>query len=82
MEQAKIDRINELARKAKSGIPLTEEEQLERARLRKEYLDEFRANMTGVLDRTVIVRPDGSKERLKPKSSSAHSRTGNGHSKK
>ena len=34
MEQSKIDRINELARKAKSGQPLTAEEMAEREELR------------------------------------------------
>ena len=67
MEQAKLDRINELARKAKSGEPLTEEELSERAALRTEYIREFRASMTGILDNTVVVRPDGSREKLSQK---------------
>ena len=67
MEQAKLDRINELARKAKSGEALTEEELSERAELRTEYIREFRASMTGILDNTVVVRPDGSRERLTQK---------------
>lgn len=64
MEQSKIDRINELARKAKSGQALTEEELEERAALRTEYLRDFRASMTGILDSTVVVRPDGTREKL------------------
>ena len=67
MEQSKLDRINELARKAKSGEPLTEAELAERAELRTEYIREFRASMTGILDNTVVVRPDGSREKLTPK---------------
>ena len=67
MEQSKLDRINELAHKAKSGQPLTEEELAERAQLRTEYLLEFRASMTGILDNTVVVRPDGTREKLTPK---------------
>lgn len=64
MEQSKLDRINELAHKAKSGVPLTEAELAERAELRTEYIREFRASMTGILDNTVVVRPDGSRETL------------------
>ena len=64
MEQSKIDRINELARKVKSGQALTQEELEERAALRTEYLRDFRASMTGILDSTVVVRPDGTREKL------------------
>jgi len=67
MEQAKIDRINELARKVKAGEALTEEELAERAALRTEYIREFRASMTGILDNTVIVRPDGTREQVRDK---------------
>ena len=64
MEQAKLDRINELAHKVKRGEVLTPEEQQERAALRTEYIREFRASMTGILDNTVIVRPDGTREQV------------------
>ena len=37
MEQSKIDRINEFARRVKAGETLTTEEQAERAALRREY---------------------------------------------
>ena len=66
MEKEKIARINELARKSKV-TPLTEEELAERAALRTEYIREFRASMTGILDNTVIVRPDGTREQVKDK---------------
>ena len=46
MEQSKIDRINELARLAKER-ELTEEEQAERALLRKEYMDYVRRTLRG-----------------------------------
>lgn len=65
MEQSKIDRINQLARKVKSGQTLTPEELSERAQLREEYIREFRASMTGILDNTVIVRPDGTRQPVK-----------------
>ena len=64
MEQSKIDRINELARKAKTE-PLTEEEKAEQKVLREEYLASFRAMFRGQLDNTVIQRPDGSRESVK-----------------
>ena len=65
MEQKKIDRINELAHKVKAGETLTEDELAERATLRTEYLAEIRASMTGILDNSVIVRPDGTREMVK-----------------
>ena len=46
---------------------LTEAELEERAALRTEYIREFRASMTGILDNTVIVRPDGTREQVKDK---------------
>lgn len=66
MEQKKIDRINELARKAKAG-GLTDEETAERDALRREYIDSVKASLTGQLDRTYFVEPDGSRHKLKKK---------------
>ena len=63
MEQAKIDRINELARKAKIA-PLSEEEAAEQKALRAEYIAEFRASFTGILENTVVQYPDGSRTSL------------------
>ncbi len=65
MEKAKLDKINEYARRVKAGEVLTEEELAERAALRTEYLAEIRASMTGMLDNTVIVNPDGTREHVK-----------------
>lgn len=65
MEKAKLDKINEYARRVKAGEILTEEELAERAALRTEYLAEIRASMTGMLDNTVIVNPDGTREHVK-----------------
>ena len=66
MEKSKIDRINELAALAKER-ELTEAEATERKALREEYLKEFRAYMRGTLDNTVIERPDGTREKIRPK---------------
>lgn len=67
MEQSRIDRINELARKAKA-VGLTEAETAERDVLRKEYLAAVRANLTAQLDNTFIQDPQGRKRKLKRKS--------------
>ena len=64
MDQKKIDRINELARIAKER-ELTQEEQAERAVLRREYIDAYTTNLRATLDNTVIVRPDGTREAVK-----------------
>lgn len=64
MTKEKMDRINFLARKKKAE-GLTEEEIAEQAALRQEYLAEFRASFTGILDNTYLQRPDGTKEKLK-----------------
>ena len=63
MEQKKLDRINELARKSKVE-ELTEEEKLEQKALREEYIRDFRASLRGILNNTTIVSPDGSTENL------------------
>ena len=63
MEKAKMERISELTRISRAR-PLTDAETEERELLRAEYLRDFRASMTGILDNSVIVRPDGSRERV------------------
>lgn len=65
MEQVKIDRINELARKSKTEAGLTPEEREEQAALRREYVAAVRANLTAQLDSTVIQYPDGTRKKLK-----------------
>ncbi len=61
-----IARINELARLAKERV-LTAEELSERDRLRRIYIDSVKANLVGQLENTYIVRPDGTKEKVKHK---------------
>ncbi len=61
--QEKINRINELARKSKAE-GLNEKEKLEQEKLRREYIDAYKMSLRSQLDNTVVVRPDGSKERL------------------
>ena len=64
MEKAKIDRINEFAHRVKAGETLTDAELAERAALRTEYLQEIRASFGATLESTVVVRPDGTREKL------------------
>ena len=66
MERSRIERINELARKAKAE-GLTEEEILERDRLRREYVAAFRENLVAQLEATYIVDEKGNKRKLKSK---------------
>ena len=65
MEQ--IDKINQFARRIKAGETLTAEELAERDALRRLYIDSMKESLVGHLDNTVIVRPDGSREKLKKK---------------
>ena len=66
MEKEKIARINFLANKSKTE-PLTDEEKAEQAELRREYIAEIRASFGGMLENTVIERPDGTREKLPKK---------------
>lgn len=64
MEQAKLDRINALAKKAKAE-GLTEEEKAEQAQLREEYRAGFLRNLRAQLDNTYIMDENGCKKKLK-----------------
>lgn len=64
MERSKINRLNELAKKAKTAT-LTSSELAERDELRKEYIASFRANLKATLDNTVIVDQYGNKRSLR-----------------
>ena len=61
-----IARINELAAKAKAE-GLTPEETAERDKLRRIYIDNVKANLTGQLENTYIVYPDGTKKKVEKK---------------
>ena len=63
MEQKKIDRINELARKSKT-VGLTEEEKLEQTELRNEYRRAFTGSLASQLNNTYIMTPDGKKTKI------------------
>lgn len=59
MDNIKIDRINALAHKQKS-VGLTEEEKVEQAKLRKEYLDAVKGSLRAHLNNIDIKEKDGS----------------------
>ena len=63
---AVIARINELAAKNKAE-GLTEEELVERDKLRRIYIDNVTGNLKGHLENTTIVYPDGSKKKVTQK---------------
>lgn len=58
MDQSKIDRINALYHKSKA-TGLTEEEKMEQAALRKEYIETIRKNMRAHLNNISIQEKDG-----------------------
>lgn len=66
-----IARINELAKLAKQR-ELTPEELTERDKLRRIYIDSVKANLVGQLENTYFVEKDGSKTKLKKKTSSGN----------
>ena len=61
-----IQRINELARKAKAQ-GLTPEEAQDQKRLRQEYLDSVRKNLVSQLENMSILEPDGTKKKVQKK---------------
>ncbi|MEK5231278.1 DUF896 domain-containing protein [Lysinibacillus sp. FSL K6-0232] len=58
LSKEKLNRINELSAKAKSG-QLTEAEAKEQTALRKEYLDTFRATMRNTIENVKVVDVEG-----------------------
>ena len=67
MNRQQIERINELARKAKTAEGLTEAEQAEQAVLRRAYIDSVLGNLKGQLDHTYLMDEQGRKRKLKKK---------------
>lgn len=60
MNQADINRINELARKSKTPEGLTEAEKEEQAKLRRAYIDSIKRNVKAALENVDIQEKDGS----------------------
>ena len=59
MDEKRIGRINELAKKSKTE-GLTEAELQEQAMLRKQFIEDFRKNLRSQLDNIDIQEADGS----------------------
>lgn len=67
MQDKKLERINELARKSRETT-LSSEELLEQQQLRKEYIEAYRKNLRAQLDNIVLVDPQtGEKRKIMPK---------------
>ena len=58
LEESKINRINELAKKSKtSGLSI--EEAKEQSQLRSEYLKTFRSSMRDTIESVKVIDPEG-----------------------
>ena len=66
MTQQELDRISELTAISRKR-ELTEEEQAERAVLRRKYIDSFKLSLTSQLDVTYIVDEKGNKKKVERK---------------
>lgn len=64
MDKAKIERINELAKKSKT-IGLNDVEKEEQQVLRQEYIRAFRENLKTTLDSVVVVDKYGNRRALR-----------------
>lgn len=74
MRITEIDRINELARKARTE-GLSAAERSERASLRNTYLQKVRGQMTNTLSQVTVLDPEGSD--VTPLKLRAHQLAGN-----
>lgn len=66
MNDDKLARINELAKKSKNE-GLTVEEKEEQAALRNEYIQAVRQNLRGTLNNISLLNPDGTVTELSKK---------------
>lgn len=67
MDEIKIKRINELARKSKTPEGLTAEEKEEQKTLRQEYIDSYKRNLVSQLESIYIVDKNGNKHKVEKK---------------
>lgn len=67
MDEIKIQRINELARKSKTPSGLTEHEKAEQKILRQEYIASYKRNLVSHLESIYIVDENGNKHKVEKK---------------
>lgn len=67
MDEIKIQRINELARKSKTPQGLTEQEKAEQKILRQEYIASYKRNLVSHLESIYIVDKNGNKHKVEKK---------------
>lgn len=70
--EQKIARINELARKSKSGAGLTAEEKEEQSVLRADYIAGFRRSLQSQLDNMYVLDENGNEQKIMPKNPVVH----------
>ena len=59
--------MGQIIRRLRKERNLTQEELAERDKLRRIYIDNVKANLTGQLENTYIVYPDGTKKKVEHK---------------
>ena len=64
MDEIRIQRINELARKSKTPSGLTEQEKAEQKILRQEYIASYKRNLVSHLESIYIVDENGNKHKV------------------
>lgn len=67
MDEIKIQRINELARKSKTPSGLTEQEKAEQKILRQEYIASYKRNLVSHIESIYIVDENGNKHKVEKK---------------
>ena len=67
MDEIRIQRINELARKSKTPSGLTEQEKAEQKILRQEYIASYKRNLVTHLESIYIVDENGNKHKVEKK---------------
>lgn len=59
MEQQKLDRISELARKSRTAEGLTDAERAEQMALRQEYIESMKRSLSAQLDNIDVIDETG-----------------------